>query len=516
MIRHFLLLVLALASLPALATDSYGYIRVQVGQNPPAPKDHIWPMSLEANGRTIGTPFAHSSQGFGWTALSLKHLNSTGARTPISAYYGSIGANECDFDFEIFFSFTPNGTGISLGVFHAPTSASAGSIPIGLRCKNSSGEVCSDDPKFRDKLIEMQTRARVDDYNRWKREYDERLRQEFNELATRQAEVDSALESANSVEAEAETAESETAESALDELQEQNEAAKKAELEALKNAPVDETTSPELLAENAEPAINEAARERFYQSIDTHRDELVKTGLGAFVFGWVELNRMMDELIEDQRAFSKWLREEDSAAEALFEANTIAAQMEWAKYTLSKSGPVATALKDGVKLVANDFVDACEAITGREYCMDRPLSPYERTKAVFSLLWGNRDLFNKAEKTFEETIKKKATDTAKTLYKINTKLADGPYVAELILNEYVDGDGRIVSSVLKKMHAGDLAVKPLTLSLEDGNRVIMRPTGKAAAQWSLEFQGRDSQGNYETRHQVELTLDSDGRVVLIE
>lgn len=495
-------------------SQNYGYIRVQVSQNPTPPQDHIWPMSLFANGNPVGQSFAHASHGFVWTALSVNHLSAKSSRTPISANYGSIGQNRCEFNFEIFFSFTPEGAGISLGTFLAPLSSSLGSLPIGLHCKGKYAEVCSDDPSIQKKLTTIQTKARIDDYNRWKKEYDQKIKDAQEALANEQAELDSAVDNAKIETTDSPTAEENHAKTAADDLKQQNEVESQAEIEALAEATIDDTTSPELLAENAAEVILQAKRDRLRKAIDAKRDELSKNPIGAMLVAYNDLTGMMEELILMDREVARQERIEGNA-DAAFEASVNAAQTEWAAFLLSHNGPLGEGAKAGIKLIAGKPVKVCEAITGLESCFGRELTFTERVESAVEVATAPKEIFDKIEDSVEEKVIDKAKEVFEIADGLKANMEEKPYVAKLILNEVVDGNGKIVTQVMNKMSSNQIPARPVTLSLDGGDRAVIRPLGDNN-QWSIEIQNPSSNndGKYISLYTLQVTIDSDGKIKL--
>jgi hypothetical protein len=510
----FVLLLSSILQVAPAFGETLGFVRVQVVQSPRPPPSHTWLMKLQANGTSIGVPFSHAGRGFGWTSLTRANLSPTSASTPITAAYGNIGVNGCEFEFEIFFSFTSGGNEVYLGRFKAPNDNTPGNLPIGLRCAGSSGEVCSDIPSVRDQLVRMQSRQRIEEYNRWKREYDAKIRSQIATIIAKEAALSEALDSEDEISSDLDsTPEAAEAKASIDKLGEENSAAREIEIKQLSDAAIDQTTSPELLAENAAQVVELAAQERFRAAIDAKREELIKTGLGAYVVGYKDLMQTMDDLIQMQRDFARSLRTGEAEATEIFDAHVAAAQMQWAKYTLSNTGPLVAGAKAGIRLVAGDVVDACEALSGKEFCGGRELTFDERLRSTVSVVWGNREMLTKLEQSVEEKLLEEANSIAETLDDLQVELDAGPYMAELIINEIVDGKGKIVGKVLAKMNSGELSQKPLILSLKNGELAIISPDEGNQGHWLFKIQSAHTESSApKTAVVLEATLDSTGRI----
>jgi hypothetical protein len=178
-----IIIVVLIAAAPAAQCESFGFVRVKVlSYN----AQHGTRSQLYSNSTALGIGFAHNDSGFGWTQLSIAHLNANSDSTPIYASYGNLSALGCEFDFEVFFSLDGVGDGISLGRYHAPSNPNTGFIPLGLKCDGETGALCSSNPRIREALRQAVVKQRIEAYNAFKRDYDNRIRRE-KELRDREA-----------------------------------------------------------------------------------------------------------------------------------------------------------------------------------------------------------------------------------------------------------------------------------------------------------------------------------------
>jgi hypothetical protein len=380
-------IVMILLSIPAYA-ESVGFLKIVVLK---VRSDHNTDVSLHLNGKKF-TQFSHATEGFQIKAIDKSFL-SNAESTPLDSDYSKLQQG-CEFDFSLFYSFDQNDW-ISLGVFHAPSSAVRTRLPIGI----CDGKICSSDSKIASALEELEKQ-------RWRRETaleKRRLMMERLILESNLTEIENRVSNAKDPEIPKERFES---------LEEVDEIRRYSEDEASPASPSG-PSSTEMVAK----ALQNGTLGALISEIDFQQKFVNDClSMGSYSqtlcvrygsFGWAgaiaeasalslqldvdpEAVRKRFEIINSEAPASDSLRaKSEQLAEIRFEVQRLVEAQRSMRHW-NEIGSYARPVVGFTPL--SDIVDFCESFTGREFCLNdgRELSRNERLFAVAGIIIGSR------------------------------------------------------------------------------------------------------------------------------
>lgn len=380
-------IVMILLSIPAYA-ESVGFLKIVVLK---VRSDHNTDISLHLNGKKF-TQFSHATEGPQIKAIDKSFL-SNAESTPLDSDYSTLKKG-CQFDFSLFYSFDQNDW-ISLGVYHAPSSAVRTSLPIGI----CNGKLCSSDSKIASALEELEQQ-------RWQRETSlekNRLLMERLILESNLTEIENRVSKAKDPEIPEERFES---------LEEVDEVRRYSEVEALPESPSGQSSSEMVAKALQNGTLGALIREIDFQekfvndclSMGSYSQALcVRYGS----FGWAgaiaEASALSLQLDVDPEAVRKRFEIINSEAPASDSLNARRERLAEIRFEVQGLVEVQRSMKhwneigSTARTVAaftplNDIVDFCESFTGREFCLanGRELSRNERLFAVAGIIIGSR------------------------------------------------------------------------------------------------------------------------------
>jgi hypothetical protein len=383
----FATIVMILFSIPAYA-ESVGFLKIVVLK---VRSDHNTDISLHLNGKKF-TQFSHATEGPQIKAIDKSFL-SNAESTPLDSDYSTLKKG-CQFDFSLFYSFDQNDW-ISLGVYHAPSSAVRTSLPIGI----CNGKLCSSDSKIASALEELEQQ-------RWRRETaleKNRLFMERFILESNLTDIENRVSNAKDPEIPEERFES---------LEEVDEVRRYSEDEALPASPAG-PSSTEMIAK----ALQNGTLGALISEID-FQEKFVNDclSMGSYSqtlcvrygsFGWAgaiaEASALSLQLDIDPEAVRKRFERINSEAPASDALRARSEQLAEIRFEVQRLMEVQRSMRHwneigsyGRTVVAftplSDILDYCESFTGREFCLTdgRELSKNERLFAVAGIIIGSR------------------------------------------------------------------------------------------------------------------------------
>ena len=383
----FATIVMMLLSIPAYA-ESVGFLKIVVLK---VRSDHNTDISLHLNGKKF-TQFSHATEGPQIKAIDKSFL-SNAESTPLDSDYSTLKKG-CRFDFSLFYSFDQNDW-ISLGVYHAPSSAVRTSLPIGI----CNGNLCSSDSKISSALEEIEQQ-------RWRRETaleKDRLLMERFVLESNLTEIENRVSNAKDPEIPEERFES---------LEEVDEVRRYSEDEALP-ASAAGPSSTEMIAK----ALQNGTLGALISEID-FQEKFVNDclSMGSYSqtlcvrygsFGWAgaiaEASALSLQLDIDPEAVRKRFQIINSEAPASDSLRARSEQLAEIRFEVQRLLEVQRSMRHWNEIGSfvrpvvaitpwNDIIDFCESFTGREFCLSdgRELSKNERLFAVAGIIIGSR------------------------------------------------------------------------------------------------------------------------------
>lgn len=509
-----------------VSAESYGYIRVRVlEQN----LDHNFMVNLRTNGVILGQPFSHASTGFTWTSVSAQNINADGASTPIAATYG-FAREQCSFRYQVYFSFSPSGDGISLGVYDAPASTSAGALPLGLDCGGRrKGEICSQNSAIQNEIHRSLTQKRVSDYRAYKAEYDRRMARERQALRARQTAIEARLEQ----KAKSAAAPANDTNPVLKELVDRVQADLKQMRSEERRAAATESAASQADAVTPleQSAIDADVRRQVSAAIEAQRGPLIASGLGAYAVALNDLNQATEQTLSDlNRLHNDIVRSGSNDPEEIIQIKRQMANVDWTRrQVLNPEVFIATA-KEGLRFTpASDAIDLCEAVTGRAFCSGEALPWGDRFMAAAGVIIGSRLMWKAIKTRLTPEILTAGEEFVRTVDRLQLEPKYARRLASLAGDGVVDPSGRFTSEIKAQIRNSQFSGKLLDIVLPNGNKIqISRDIGRNAHKirslrgdeivdhWNVRAKKPDIRpGRFKTSFNLHILVDDDLKILQV-